>query len=118
MASTNLPSGASKKFKPTDKELIQDFLHNKINERPLPNYETILEGELFGTEKNLLKIWEEHVENFYHGKDLYFFTTLKRKFSTNSLRMVRTIGLGSWEDEDIGKEIMANKTNQCIGMRK
>ncbi|RYR46181.1 hypothetical protein Ahy_A07g031938 [Arachis hypogaea] len=32
--------------------------------------------------------------------------------------MVRTNGLGSWEGEDIRKEIMANKTNQRIGMRK
>ncbi|KAL1330628.1 hypothetical protein AAHE18_12G123300 [Arachis hypogaea] len=118
MASTKLPSGASKKFKPTDEELIQDFLLNKINGRPLPNNGTILEGEMFGTEKNPWEIWEENVENSYDGKDLYFFTTLKRKFSTNSLRMVRTIGLGSWEGEDIGKEIMANKTNQRIGMRK
>ncbi|KAL1365776.1 hypothetical protein AAHE18_03G312800 [Arachis hypogaea] len=118
MASTKLPSGASKKFKPTDEELIQDFLLNKINGRPLPNNGTILEGELFGTEKNPWEIWKENVENSYDGKDLYFFTTLKRKFSTNSLRMVRTIGLGSWEGEDIGKEIMANKTNQRIGMRK
>ncbi|RYR47514.1 hypothetical protein Ahy_A07g033440 [Arachis hypogaea] len=111
-------TSASKKFKPTDEELIQDFLLNKINGRPLPNNGTILEGELFGTEKNPWKIWEENVENSYDGKDLYFFTTLKRKFSTNSLRMVRTIGLGFWEGEDIGKEIMANKTNQRIGMRK
>ncbi|XP_016164156.1 NAC domain-containing protein 43 [Arachis ipaensis] len=118
MTSTNLPSGASKKFKPTDEELIQDFLRNKINGRPLPNYGTILEGELFGTEKNPWEIWEENVENSYDGKDLYFFTSLKRKFSTNSLRMVRTIGLGCWEGEDIGKEIIANKTNQRIGMRK
>ncbi|XP_057745230.1 uncharacterized protein LOC130963096 [Arachis stenosperma] len=80
MASTKLPSGASKKFKPIDEELIQDFLRNKISGRPLPNYGTILEGEF--------------------------------------LRMVRTIGLDSWEGEDIGKEIMANKTNQRIGTRK
>ncbi|KAL4394350.1 hypothetical protein AHAS_Ahas02G0143200 [Arachis hypogaea] len=103
MASTKLPSGTSKKFKPTDEELIQNFLRNKINGRPLPNNGTIL---------------KKNVENSYDGKDLYFFTTLKRKFSTNSLRMVRTIGLGSWEGEDIEKEIMANKTNQRIGMRK
>ncbi|XLS64323.1 hypothetical protein HN51_024297 [Arachis hypogaea] len=59
-----------------------------------------------------------NVENSYDGKDFYFFTILKRKFSTNNLRKVRTIELGSWEGEDIGKEIMPNKTNQRIGMRK
>ncbi|RYR46180.1 hypothetical protein Ahy_A07g031937 [Arachis hypogaea] len=110
MVSTNLPLGASKKFKPTDEEVIQDFFRNKINEIPLPNYGTILEESMGNLGRN--------VENSYDGKDFYFFTILKRKFSTNNLRKVRTIELGSWEGEDIGKEIMPNKTNQRIGMRK
>ncbi|MED6184803.1 hypothetical protein PIB30_050960 [Stylosanthes scabra] len=117
MASRNLPSSASKRFKPSDEELIQDFLLNKINGRPLPKHGTVLECQLYGIEKNPWQIWKENIGDSYDGKDLYFFTTLKRK-SSRSKRMVRTIGLGSWEAEDIGKAILSTQTNKLIGMRK
>lgn len=112
-----LPSTSSNKFKPTDEELIKFFLYNKINGKPLPTHATILECDLYG-ERNPWEIWEAFAEsNSYDGKDLYFFTTLKRKFLTSS-RLVRTIGLGSWEGEDVGKVVMAKGTNQRIGLKK
>jgi hypothetical protein len=109
---------SNKDFKVTDDELLQSFLYNKIHNKPLPNYMTILEYDLFGTTKNPCDIWEEFAASHsYSGKDLYFFTTLKKK-SANSTRMDRTIGTGSWESEDSGNSIFAKNTNQLLGIRK
>ncbi|XP_061359416.1 NAC domain-containing protein 2-like [Gastrolobium bilobum] len=110
-------SCSRKEFKPTDDELIQLFLYNKVNGKPLPTDVSILEYDLFG-EKNPWEIWEAFgSSNSYGGTDLYFLTTLKKKFPTSS-RFVRTIGCGSWEAEDSGKNIMASGTMQCIGTRR
>ncbi|CAI8606333.1 unnamed protein product [Vicia faba] len=108
----------TKDFMPTDEELLQNFLYNKINNEPIPNYLNILEHDLFGTEKTPLDIWNEfEASHSYSGKDLYFFTTLKKK-STTSTRSVRTIGNGNWEGEDTGKNIFAKDTNQLLGLKK
>lgn len=107
---------STKKFHPRDDELIQVFLLNKVNAKPLPNNVTILEYDLYG-EKNPWEIWEAFEGSNYNGKDLYFFTTLKKK-SLNGSRFVRTIGSGSWEGEDTGKMVVAHGSNQCIGLKK
>ena len=109
---------STKDFMPTDEELLQNFLYNKINNEPIPNYLNILEHDLFGTEKTPLDIRNEfEASHSYSGKDLYFFTTLKKK-STTSTRSVRTIGNGNWEGEDTGKNIFAKDTNQLLGLKK
>ncbi|XP_027364303.1 NAC domain-containing protein 2-like [Abrus precatorius] len=106
-----------KDFKPTDDELIRLFLYNKVHGKPLPSDATILEYDLYG-DKNPWEIWEAFAgSNSYSGKDLYFFTTHKKKFQNGS-RLVRTIGKGSWEGEDVGKEVVASDTNQRIGIKK
>ncbi|XP_061351477.1 NAC domain-containing protein 83-like [Gastrolobium bilobum] len=110
-------SCSRKEFKPTDDELIQLFLYNKVNGKPLPKDVTILEYDLYG-EKNPWKIWEDFEgSNSCGGTGLYFFTTLKKKFFTGT-RSVRTIGCGSWEAKDKGKKCMANGTIQCIGIKR
>ncbi|WJX26345.1 hypothetical protein P8452_15278 [Trifolium repens] len=109
---------SNKDLKVTDDELLQSFLYNKIHNKPLPNYMTILEYDLFGTTKNPCDIWKEFAASHsYSGKDLYFFTTLKKK-SANSTRMDRTIGTGSWESEDSGTSIFDKNTNQLLGIKK
>ncbi|XP_061357977.1 NAC domain-containing protein 83-like [Gastrolobium bilobum] len=112
------PTSCSRnEFNPTDDELIQLFLYNKINGNPLPKDVTILEYDLFGI-KNPWEIWEDFAgSHSYHGTDLYFFTTPKKKFSTWS-RSVRTIECGSWEGEDSGKIVVANGTKQCVGVKR
>ncbi|XP_058747199.1 NAC domain-containing protein 83-like [Vicia villosa] len=113
-----LNSRLSKYFMPTDDELLQKFLYNKINNKPIPNYLNIIEHDLFGTNKNPLDIWNEFEASFsYGGKDLYFFTTLKKKSAT-STRSIRTIGSGNWEGEDTGKNIFAKDTDQLLGLKK
>lgn len=119
------PEGSSSRrdFKPTDVELLQLFLYNKVHGKPLPNYGPILEYDLFG-DKNPWEIWDEFGgSHSYDGRDLYFFTLLKRKrkfANSTGSRSVRTIGLGSWEGEDSGKTIVANNRNQPqpLGTRK
>jgi hypothetical protein len=114
----SLHNHSNKDFKVTDDELLQSFLYNKIHNKPLPDYMTILEYDLFGTIKNPREIWEEFAASHsYSGKDLYFFSTLKKKSAT-STRIDRTIGTGSWEGEDSGKSIFAKNTNQLLGIRK
>lgn len=113
-----LNSSSNKLITPTDDELLQQFLYNKIHNKPLPNHITILEHDLFSTAKNPWEIWEEFGTSYsYREKDLYFFTTLKKKSATSS-RVVRTIGLGRWEGEDAGKNIFAKDKNQILGMKK
>ncbi|XP_058727173.1 NAC domain-containing protein 76-like [Vicia villosa] len=116
MKTPNSQSG--KDFMPTDDELLQTFLYNKINNEPIPNYLNILEYDLFGTEKSPLDIWNEFEASYsYGGKDLYFFTTLKKK-SPTSTRSIRTIGNGNWEGEDTGKKIFVKDTDQLLGLKK
>nr|QSD99877.1 NAC family transcription factor [Melilotus albus] len=114
-----LNSSSSKEFifKLTDHELLR-FLYNKIHNNSLPNYITILEYDLFGTLKNPWEIWEEFgTSNSNCEKDLYFFTTLKKKSATSSC-FVRTIGIGTWEGEDTGKNIVAKDKNKLLGVKK
>ncbi|KAK7267714.1 hypothetical protein RIF29_20392 [Crotalaria pallida] len=110
----------SKKFKPPrDQALIQDFLYNKVHGKPVPNYLVVLQEDLYG-DQNPWEIWEAFKESSYNGKDLYIFTTLKKK-SPNGSRFSRLIGnmKGSWESEDSEKKIMAEGTDdQCIGFKK
>jgi len=113
-----LKSSSNKVITATDDELLQQFLYNKIHNKPLPNHITILEYDLFGTAKNPWEIWEEFgTTNSYRARDLYFFTTLKKKSATSS-RIVRTIGLGRWEGEDAGKNVFSKDKNQLLGMKK
>ncbi|XP_061351478.1 NAC transcription factor NAM-B1-like [Gastrolobium bilobum] len=110
-------SCSRKEFKPTDDELIQLFLYNKVNGKPLPKNVKILKYDLYG-EKNSWEIWEAFGgSNAYGGTGLYFFTTLKKTFSTGT-RPVRTIGCSSWEAEYKGEKVMANGSMQCIEIRK
>ncbi|XP_073221450.1 NAC domain-containing protein 83-like [Cicer arietinum] len=113
----NFPS-TTRIIKPTDEELFQSFLYNKINNNPLPNHIAIIELDLFGTKKNPWEIWEEFATSHsYCGRDLYFFSALKKKSATSS-RSVRLIGKGTWEGEDTGTEIFTKDTNQLLGLRK
>nr|QSD99884.1 NAC family transcription factor [Melilotus albus] len=102
---------------PSDDELLRSFLYNKIHNKLVPNYITVLELDLFGTEKNPWKIWEDFSANSYCERDIYFFTTLKKKSAT-SKRWIRTIGIGTWEGEDTGTSIFAKKTKQLLGVKK
>jgi hypothetical protein len=77
-----LNTSSNKDFTPTDHELLQLFLYNKIYNKPLPNHISIIEYDLFGTEQNPWEILKEFgASHSYCGKNLYFFTTLKKKYS-------------------------------------
>ncbi|OIW01604.1 hypothetical protein TanjilG_10913 [Lupinus angustifolius] len=112
------PSTSSKIYKPRDEELIKDFLYNKVHghAESMPNNLTVLEYDLHG-DRNPWEIWEAFEGSSYDGRELYIFTTLKKK-SLNGSRFLRIIGCGSWEAEDTGKKVVAEGINQCIGLKK
>ncbi|KAK7267721.1 hypothetical protein RIF29_20399 [Crotalaria pallida] len=111
------PSTSSKTYKPRDEELIKDFLYNKVQGKPVPNCLSVIEYDLYG-DQDPWEIWENFKESSYDGKDLYVFTTLKKK-SLNGSRFGRIIGGGSWEAEDTGKKVLGERTKrQCIGIKK
>ncbi|KAE9612315.1 putative transcription factor NAM family [Lupinus albus] len=110
------PTSSSKTYTIRDDELIQNFLYKKIHAELVPNHLTILECDLYGS-KNPWEIWEAFEGSSYDGRDLYIFTTLKKK-SLNGSRFLRIIGCGSWEAEDTGKKVVVEATNQCIGLKK
>ncbi|KAJ1395057.1 NAC domain [Sesbania bispinosa] len=100
-----------------------DCSSTKVHGKPLPSNVIIHECDLYG-DKNPWEIWQQFGDGSHSyggGKDLYFFTTLKKKSpsrSSRSRRSVRTIGCGSWEGEDTGKIIVASGTNQLLGIKK
>ncbi|KAJ1405212.1 NAC domain [Sesbania bispinosa] len=104
-------SPSRKEFNPTDDQLLRLFLYNKVHGKPFPS-------------NNPWEIWQQFGDgshSYNGGKDLYFFTTLKKKSpsrTSRSRRSVRTIGCGSWEGEDTGKIIVASGTNQLLGIKK
>ncbi|OIW12115.1 hypothetical protein TanjilG_31222 [Lupinus angustifolius] len=110
------PPSSSKTYTLRDDELIQNFLYKKIHAEVVPTHLTILECDLYGS-KNPWEIWEAFEGSSYDGRDLYIFTTLKKK-SLNGARFLRIIGCGSWEAEDTGKKVVVEGTNQCIGLKK
>nr|QSD99882.1 NAC family transcription factor [Melilotus albus] len=113
-----LNSSSNKDLTPTDDELLQPFLYNKIHNIPLPNDINILEYDLFDTEKNPWEIWEEFGDlHSYCEKDLYFFTTLKKKSAT-SAHLNRSIGIGTWEGKETGEIIVANDKQKLLGLKK
>jgi len=111
-----LNSSSNKDFTPTNEELLQLFLYNKIHNKPLPNHITILEYDLFSTTMNPWEICKEFgAFHSYRGKDLYF-STLKKKSAASS-HVVCTIGISRWEGEDAGKNIFAKDKKETTTIR-
>ncbi|KAK2658093.1 hypothetical protein Ddye_011145 [Dipteronia dyeriana] len=117
MATSPIPVGY--RFRPTDKELINFFLFQKLFAQtdPFNNLEkfSVKECDLYGS----LDPWD--IWNIYGGdrlKDdwpLYFFTQLK-KVSANGSRISRRVGSGTWAGEDSGDTITLG--NRVVGFKK
>lgn len=106
------------KFLPSDKELVEYYLFNKICGNPDPfNYCFVNEEDLYGI-KEPWAIWEEYGgANLEDGVDIYFFTHLKKK-SVKGLRNDRKVGSGVWQGEDGGKVIKSCNSRKKIGLKK
>ncbi|XP_042397601.1 NAC transcription factor 32-like [Zingiber officinale] len=81
---TAIPIGY--RFLPTDKELIVDYLANKVAGKPVPST-AVVEADVYGTEPwNLLRNGDQ---------EGYFFAKRKRKNAVGT-RVDRRAGTGTW----------------------
>jgi len=96
------------RFRPSDEELITNYLLNKVKGEPLP-WDDILESDMYG-EKSLWQICGDLCDQ---EENLYFFTRLK-KLSKN--RVARTTGYGVWH-ENSSDNVYDNQGN-IIGAKK
>ncbi|THG23635.1 hypothetical protein TEA_014907 [Camellia sinensis var. sinensis] len=90
--------GVGYKFKPSDIELIEYYLLNKITNQPLPVQGHVIECDVYD-EKQMSNIFNTVKTN------LYVFTQLKKK-SGKGKRIDRTVGkMGTWKAIDAPKPI-------------
>lgn len=114
----SLPLGFE--FLPTDQNLIEHYLFNKLYNLPYCRA-AVFDYDLYGFDEPW-QIWDHF--GGVDGKDLYFFTKLKR--STNisgqlSAHISRKIGLdgGTWSGENSATPIFATlKDDHIIGYCK
>ncbi|XP_038694322.1 uncharacterized protein LOC119991882 [Tripterygium wilfordii] len=108
---------------PTKVELVNDYLYNKVHDKPLPRTCAVKECDLYGETEEPWEIWDKYGGHELEGNDnnnngvLYLFTKLKKK-SVNSSRFSRRIGSngGRWEGEDLAESIF--KADTCVGYRR
>ncbi|CAN1190899.1 NAC domain-containing protein 68 [Linum perenne] len=107
IASLNLTSGI--RFRPTDEELIGQFLFRRIRDGRDEEDDRIKEVDIYAREPWL--IWEEYSEE-NSKEDLYFYTELKRagKKSSSSKKISRRIagGKATWHGENASLQIIMN----------
>ncbi|KAG6580573.1 NAC domain-containing protein 12, partial [Cucurbita argyrosperma subsp. sororia] len=109
MDSSTFPFGYD--FAPTDEELLTYYLFHKIVGDIVPSI-SLPVIDIYSHEPAM--IWQEcgGVED----KDIYFFTTLKKKKS----RIIRKVGLngGTWSGESKGHKVFSSANNAPIGTIK
>ncbi|PSS05735.1 NAC domain-containing protein [Actinidia chinensis var. chinensis] len=90
------------KFRPTDQELINDYLFNKIVGKELPFEGIILERDIYDQHvlSEIFRSWVDEDEDGDVSRDTqsYFFTRLKKKTS-NGETYCRTVGNGTWRSQ-------------------
>ncbi|XP_058209848.1 NAC domain-containing protein 41-like [Rhododendron vialii] len=127
---TTVPSGYF--FRPTDKQLLEDYLRRKSEGNSLP-CDVVIEREIYGagnkapwqifTDEDPWEICEtmdKKTDKLKTEGTIYVFTTLI-KASENSDRIARTAGCGSWHGEtalepvlDKKGGVMGNKRMLCF----
>ncbi|KAL7184798.1 hypothetical protein ACSBR2_026856 [Camellia fascicularis] len=102
--------GVGYKFKPSDIELIEYYLLNKIINQPLPMQGHVIECDVYD-EKQMSNIFNTVKTN------LYVFTQLKKK-SGKGKRIDRTVGkMGTWKAIDAAKPI-EDQRGRVIGGKR
>lgn len=108
------------RFYPTEQELLEFYLFNKITQNPLL-YEDgdipVIDCDLYGSNEPSV-IWEMYGGNrLLKGQDLYFFTRLK-KLSPKAKNFYRKIASGAWQGEDGSKPVEADGSDQILGFKR
>ncbi|GFZ05705.1 hypothetical protein Acr_17g0012770 [Actinidia rufa] len=90
------------KFRPTDQELINDYLFKKIVGEGLPFEGIILERDVYDQHvlSEIFQSWVDVDEDGDVSRDTqsYFFTRLKKK-TANGETYCRTVGNGTWRSQ-------------------
>ncbi|GFZ05701.1 hypothetical protein Acr_17g0012730 [Actinidia rufa] len=90
------------KFRPTDQELINDYLFKKIVGEGLPFEGIILERDVYDQHvlSEIFQSWVDEDEDGDVSRDTqsYFFTRLKKK-TANGETYCRTVGNGTWRSQ-------------------
>ncbi|KAL9411820.1 hypothetical protein AB3S75_045425 [Citrus x aurantiifolia] len=103
------------RFFPTDKELVLDYLKNKVTNKLLPPNK-IMDINLYNHgPQDLSAIYREKMRIEQEEKTLYFFTPRDRKY-LNGTRPNRAAGRGYWKATGVDN-IIGRKENP-IGYRK
>ncbi|KAK9181311.1 hypothetical protein WN944_024448 [Citrus x changshan-huyou] len=103
------------RFCPTDKELVLDYLKNKVMNKPLPPNK-IMDINLYNHgPQDLSAIYREKMRIEQEEKTLYFFTPRDRKYPKGT-RPNRAAGRGYWKATGVDN-IIGRKENP-IGYRK
>ncbi|GFZ20307.1 phytochelatin synthase 1 [Actinidia rufa] len=105
MAKT-IPAGF--KFRPTDQQLIHDYLFNKIVGKELPFEGIILERDVYDEQvlSEIVRSWNESGDT-----RSYFFTRLKKK----AANYCRTVGNGTWRSQY--SRVINNVESNTIGIK-
>ncbi|PSR89787.1 NAC domain-containing protein [Actinidia chinensis var. chinensis] len=106
MAKT-IPAGF--KFRPTDQQLIHDYLVNKIVGKELPFEGIILERDVYDEQvlSEIFRSWNESGDT-----RSYFFTRLKKK----AANYCRTIGNGAWRSQY--SRVINDGESNTIGIKR
>ncbi|KAL0011371.1 hypothetical protein SO802_006479 [Lithocarpus litseifolius] len=81
------------RFRPTDVEIVEHYLYNKVHGLPLSSNDVLIDCDLYG-EKDSWS-WRKYFKDS-DETSLYFFTKLK-KVTSNGSRIQRTTPYGTWK---------------------
>ncbi|KAM3692317.1 hypothetical protein ACJW30_08G078000 [Castanea mollissima] len=100
---SQLPPGF--RFRPSDEELIVNYLQNKVTSRPLPAT-IVAEIDLY-----------EHKKALFGEDEWYFFSQRNRKY-LNGARPNRATASGYRKANGTDKPILTSCRSECIGIKK
>ncbi|XP_010931442.1 NAC domain-containing protein 2 [Elaeis guineensis] len=106
---TSLPPGF--RFHPTDEELIQHYLRNRVASLPCP-VSIIAEVDIYKFDP-----WDLPVKAMFGDREWYFFSPRDRKYP-NGIRPNRAAASGYWKATGTDKPIVSSKGNENIGVKK
>ncbi|KAK8477673.1 hypothetical protein V6N13_085644 [Hibiscus sabdariffa] len=104
------------RFAPTDAELIENYLMNKVNNKRLPPNDNIHEANLYETEPAQLT---QQYKRSNGGNEWFFFTSRNRKYP-NGVKPNRATGdgVGYWKVTGDDKPVVRSGHAEIIGYKR